>query len=288
MAISGSSASIVAVSILGTPASNNYNQNVSSTISSTTTVVKQPRKILSSVINSSSVIRKYSNKLLSSIISSSSALVANKSILRSLTASVSLSTSIIKAPRKILSGSVGITATFTRIFNKSIASILTFNSGYGLRFYGTGSGNIDRVRLPLDTDGVSTSIDVGADDFTIESWIQFDRANNTANISGGDARNSNIFWDRDIWGHPRGWVVGLTGTGTTRNVCFGMAEAAGDTALVTESTTALIQIQLELLVLKLNLLLIKCAQPEQLLLMPVLLLQNTVYLVKLLLVAVLY
>lgn len=101
-------------------------------------------------------------------------------------------------------------------------------AGRGLRFYGNGTGNIDRVRIPLDTGGASTPADVGAGDATYECWIKFNRADNTADITGGgDVRNSNIFFDRDIWGHQRGWCFGLTRSGSNTFVCWGCADVGG-------------------------------------------------------------
>lgn len=81
---------------------------------------------------------------------------------------------------------------------------------YALRFYGNGTGNIDRVRIALDVDSESTAVDVGAGDFTIEMRLRCSYADNTSGPGIGDARNSNIFADRDIWGHERGWVAGVT------------------------------------------------------------------------------
>lgn len=83
------------------------------------------------------------------------------------------------------------------------ATTVLLNRYGSLRFYGNGTGNIDRARIPLDTGSVSTAADVGAGDFTYECWLKCLYADNTSS-SIGDARNSNIFFDRDIWGHERG------------------------------------------------------------------------------------
>lgn len=213
-----------------------FNQSVSSSIGISSALLRANNKVLSSSVSPISNISRFIRRILSSNISTSSILSTSGEVLKIISSSITATTTLARVSRKTLISSLSPNGIVSKISRKILSSISTFNSGYGLRFYGTGSGNIDRARLPLDTGGVSTAIDVGADDFTIESWIQFDRANNTANISGGDARNSNIFWDRDIWGHPRGWVVGLTGTGTTRNVCFGMAETGGGWATITGTT----------------------------------------------------
>ena len=98
---------------------------------------------------------------------------------------------------------------------------------FALRFYGNGTGNIDRARIPLDPGGSSSAADVGAGDFTYECRINCLYANNTSGPGIGDARNSNIFWDRDIWGHARGWVAGVTRvSGPKLVVCFGIAGAS--------------------------------------------------------------
>ncbi|MCX7855856.1 MAG: hypothetical protein N2556_07785, partial [Anaerolineae bacterium] len=45
---------------------------------------------------------------------------------------------------------------------------------YSLRFYGTGSGDIDRVKIPIrSAHGASLPVNVGATDFTIEFWVRF-------------------------------------------------------------------------------------------------------------------
>lgn len=69
-----------------------------------------------------------------------------------------------------------------------------------LRFYGTGSGDIDRVKIPLTS---ATPVNVGATDLTIEFWIKGSRTDNTATGCGtGDAAwiNGNIVLDRDVYG----------------------------------------------------------------------------------------
>ena len=112
-------------------------------------------------------------------------------------------------------------ASFTPIARNTLGQ-------FALRFYGNGTGNIDRARIPLDPGGSSSAADVGAGDFTYECRINCLYANNTSGPGIGDARNSNIFWDRDIWGHERGWVAGVTRvTSPNRLVaCFGIAGAS--------------------------------------------------------------
>ncbi len=74
---------------------------------------------------------------------------------------------------------------------------------YSLRFFGNGSGDIDRVKIPLDNP--HRSIDVG-DDFTIEFWIKAQPGENTGSVdcsstAGGDRWiTGNTIFDRDIYG----------------------------------------------------------------------------------------
>jgi len=72
--------------------------------------------------------------------------------------------------------------------------------GSSLRFFGNGSGDIDRVKLRLD--GPARPVDVGAN-FTIEFWMKASaNANGSgACVAGGDGWiNGNIIVDRDVFG----------------------------------------------------------------------------------------
>jgi hypothetical protein len=74
------------------------------------------------------------------------------------------------------------------------------DSGYSLRFYGHGVGDIDRVRIPIDP---PVPADVGATDFTIEWWMKatLEQNGSPSCTPGGDNWISgNIVFDRDIWG----------------------------------------------------------------------------------------
>ena len=51
-------------------------------------------------------------------------------------------------------------------------------NGYSLRFFGNGSNDIDRVKIPIDDPATALPgppIDVGAADFTIEWWMKTSR-----------------------------------------------------------------------------------------------------------------
>ena len=97
---------------------------------------------------------------------------------------------------------------------------------HGVRFYGNGSGQIDRLRIELDNPA-DPPIDVGAGNFCYEFWMRCAFADNTTTATDEDARYSNIILDRDIWSHERGWVLGVTrnASNTALVVCFGVAGA---------------------------------------------------------------
>lgn len=208
MAISGNGCSICAVSVLGTSDSTQYTQSVSGAVSPAGAISKRTFRSLTGAI------------------SPSGALSAIKTVLLSLSGAISPSGAITRQTRKTLSGAVGPAGAIVKRISRTLGGTLTFKGGYCLRFYGNGTGNIDRVRIPLDTGGVSTPVDVGAGDFTIECWINCLYANNTS-ASISDARYSNIIIDRDIYGHQRGFVIGVTRrSGPILAACFGVAGAS--------------------------------------------------------------
>lgn len=76
---------------------------------------------------------------------------------------------------------------------------------YALRFYGTGTGDIDRVKIPVTTGSTSLPVNIGAEDFTLEFWLRFNPGENTSGActEGEDTWISgNIIFDRDIFGSP--------------------------------------------------------------------------------------
>ena len=89
---------------------------------------------------------------------------------------------------------------------------------YSLRFYGNGTGDIDRVKIPVhdpDVDNPSPPIDVGWQDFTLEWWM---KANRRENTSGAVTCGTNINWiygntifDRDRFNQDRKFGVSLAG-----------------------------------------------------------------------------
>lgn len=75
------------------------------------------------------------------------------------------------------------------------------SSGFSLRFYGHGSGQIDRVKIPLGNPG--RPINVGNGDFTVEFWMKASLAENgthQCSSAGDNWINGNTIIDRDIFG----------------------------------------------------------------------------------------
>ncbi len=74
--------------------------------------------------------------------------------------------------------------------------------GFSLRYYGNGWGDIDRVKIPIDSP--SRPVDIGAGDFTLEWWMKAALADNGAtgvSCGPGDGWiNGNILVDRDVYG----------------------------------------------------------------------------------------
>lgn len=72
-------------------------------------------------------------------------------------------------------------------------------SNRSLRFFGTGSGGIDRVVVPI---GAGTAANVGAGDFTVEFWIKGSAAANPAggcNTANDHWINGHVVVDRDVY-----------------------------------------------------------------------------------------
>lgn len=73
-------------------------------------------------------------------------------------------------------------------------------AGTSVRFAGTGTNDVDRIKIPLDP---ARPVDVGVGDFTIELWIKGDLADNpAAGCSAGDAAwiTGHVVVDRDVYG----------------------------------------------------------------------------------------
>ena len=90
------------------------------------------------------------------------------------------------------------------------------HSSFAIRFSGTGSGQTDRITIPVDNNSSGTDrsapADIGAGAFTIEFWLRGELADNPADsqIAGSHPANlwinGNMVIDRDIW--PQGAPTG--------------------------------------------------------------------------------
>jgi hypothetical protein len=108
-----------------------------------------------------------------------------------------------------------------------------------LRFYGNGTGDIDRVKIRIDDPSNSNPgppADIGATDFTIEFWMQANATDNGAPaVTCGNNVNwiwGNIILDRDRFNQERAFgvsmaggriVFGVTGDGTGSLTICGMS-----------------------------------------------------------------
>lgn len=105
-----------------------------------------------------------------------------------------------------------------------------------LRFYGTGSGGIDRVVVPL---AAGTPVNVGAGDFTVEFWIKGALADNPASgcSTANDAWiNGHVVVDRDVYGGGDYGDYGISLLGG--KVAFGVSNG-GSGATVCGTTNVL-------------------------------------------------
>ena len=98
------------------------------------------------------------------------------------------------------------------------------HSEHAVRFHGTGTGQLDRIRIPLDDDlpgpNASAACDIGAGSFTVEFWLRGELSDNATTNAGGDLsvfddswRAGNMLLDRDV------------ASGTERH--FGVSVAGG-------------------------------------------------------------
>ncbi len=112
-------------------------------------------------------------------------------------------------------------------------------SGHSLRFNGTGSGDVDRVKIRIDDPATSVpgpSANVGATDFTIEFWLKTAPGNNAAAVTCGANVawiNGNIVIDRDRFNQDRKFGVSIAGG----KLVFGVSgDGTGDRTLCGSAT----------------------------------------------------
>ena len=109
-------------------------------------------------------------------------------------------------------------------------------SRFAVRFYGAGTGQIDRIKVPLNT---APLLNVG-NDFTIDFWMRANYADNAGVVASGQNGDGwitgNILVDRDIYGPGDYGDFGVAmGRSGNRNVlAFGVHNGtAGETILGT-------------------------------------------------------
>ncbi|HHH81892.1 MAG TPA: hypothetical protein ENL35_02760, partial [Chloroflexi bacterium] len=110
---------------------------------------------------------------------------------------------------------------------------------YSLRFYGTGSGGVDRLRVPVD-DPRSTApgppIDMGFHDFVLEWWMKAEPgANSAPEITCGANDNwkqGNILFDRSRSTGTNEWGVSIT----SGIIAFGVTGSSGSARTICSQT----------------------------------------------------
>ena len=93
----------------------------------------------------------------------------------------------------------------TTLSQNSITSVDVMASGnpFGksIRFHGTGTGYNDRVEIPVQNNGQSNKLNIGATDFTIEFWMKVPAGVTNTPVGGGSGWIwGNIILDRDVFG----------------------------------------------------------------------------------------
>lgn len=116
-------------------------------------------------------------------------------------------------------------------------------AGYALRFCGTGSNDIDRIKIRVDdpaTNEPGPPADIGATDFTLEWWMRAELAENSTPAVECGAGNvnwiyGNTLFDRDRFNQDRKFGVSLAGG----QIVFGVSgDGTGDYTLCGASNVA--------------------------------------------------
>jgi cysteine-rich repeat protein len=110
------------------------------------------------------------------------------------------------------------------------AATLAQASTLSLRLYGHGTGDIDRVKIPIDAP--ARPADAGAGDFTVEFWMKALPGENAAGscVSGNDGWiNGHIIVDRDVFGAGDFGDFGISLF--EDGLAFGVGDSAGGNGL---------------------------------------------------------
>jgi len=129
---------------------------------------------------------------------------------------------------------------FADIANGTIYKVIdpaaSQTGSYSLRFYGHGSGDIDRVKVKLDAPAVPA--DIGAN-FTLEFWMKANAADNgtTACVPGGvNWINGNVIFDRDVYGSGDHGDYGISLA--NGKIAFGVAQGSTEDTICGTTTVA--------------------------------------------------
>lgn len=110
-------------------------------------------------------------------------------------------------------------------------------STYSLRFYGSGTNDIDRVKIPVVSGSTSLPVNIGATDFTIEFWLRFAPGKNNSEpcAEGEDTWiYGNIIFDRDIFGTPDYGDFGISLYGN--RIAFGVHNGSSGYTICSTTT----------------------------------------------------
>lgn len=114
--------------------------------------------------------------------------------------------------------------------NRTTSSSVTVNvsnaaagsGGYGLRFFGTGTNDIDRVKIRVDDPATTVAgppADIGSTDFTIEFWLNTTDGGPAINCSGYEWIRARTIIDRDRYNQDRAFGIAMT----SGRIAFGVA-----------------------------------------------------------------
>jgi Concanavalin A-like lectin/glucanases superfamily len=131
----------------------------------------------------------------------------------------------------LIAGTLMIAATTALLVRPAQAG-----GGSSVRFFGTGSGDLDRIKIPLDSPG--RPVDVGSEDFTVEFWMKavaqdvVQQSCSTSTAAGDLWINGNIIIDRDVFGTPHFGDYGISLYGQSGGrLGFGIAKGSSGTSI---------------------------------------------------------
>ena len=102
-------------------------------------------------------------------------------------------------------------------------------SGYSLRFFGNGTGDIDRVKIRIDAP--AKAVDVGSN-FTVEFFMRTPAGENNSGscvTSNAGWINGNTIIDRDVFGGGDYGDYGISLFGASGVIAFGVSQGSGQT-----------------------------------------------------------